>query len=685
MAKSAKAKGPPLELALERGATFFQKGNFPLAKREFEAALGLGVKEAQAQEIAGKLAVCAREIAVQEGREAVKRARKLEKKGAYRDALEQFEKALAIEQQGWIEERIAALRLALNQAEAASRLEAVAESEDPEERLAALDQALTAGADRAIAEQRANCLVELERFEDALAQYASAPPSSDLSRYRQGYASAALGRYLDALALWQTLADLPPGLAGQVEQLLPCACHELEGTASRADGYAIITEMARRIDPQEKSAEFKAWEQQAACCRLDALWESERYEDMLPLLPPLEQPLNPAALLMHAQVSFKCAERDAEQLESAIALWLTSVYDDSLLDALAVHGVAPAPLERSAVRERLVERLGVLVNSHAKQGRLSSRVLGLWRMETRIIRQLAQLPVQGTPPAGYPCTPGFALRYGLAEGIFAFLKDGPASSTIDLQELRACFGPTGPAMICLETGEEEQALAAIPRGVEDRLARYCRERIALACAMAKARRGEQQIKRHVLDALPLLQAEPQRVQELLELAYANQPSIFFEGLADALEALCARIDHPNLPEATAHTMGIKAVAMLNRGANPAVVQKLLERALAIFPESEMAQSTMESLEERQLGDDIEKAFKRQNPLRAARLARNSKDLHNRDFFFSAMDVWYQQALRMKESAKAVLLDELHESCLMVDPSHPLTSKIANAINEFHDI
>jgi hypothetical protein len=388
---------------------------------------------------------------------------------------------------------------------------------------------------------------------------------------------------------------------------------------------------------------------------------------------------------------------------------------------MAVHQVAPMPVDRHAMRERLVRRLDALVQDHAKEKRLTARVQGIWRLEERIIRQLASLvlddralagQVRGEPPAGYPCTPGFARRHGLAEGIFAFLEaqptslgeppdvapgtnsqspgsqpsaagatPAPASAAIDLLELRACFGPTGEAMMRMEAGEEERALAAIPRGLDNALVRYCRERIALACGIAKARRGEQRIKQHVIDALPLLQTEPKRIQEMIDLAYADKPSTFFAGLADALEALCARIDHPALPEATAHCMSIKAIALINRGANLDAAQKLLERARAIFPASELALATLRQLKERRLGDDIDKAFKRSHPLRAARLARESSDPHNREYFFNTIEHWYQAALGMNQPERTALLTELRDSCRIVDKDHPLTSQIALALNE----
>jgi tetratricopeptide (TPR) repeat protein len=687
MAQTSKAKGPSLEQALLRGERFFNRRNFPLAKREFEAALRLGTSETQAREIAGKLEVCAREVAALQGREALKRARKLEKKGRYREALAQFEKAFAAEPEPWIEERIAALRLELSRAEASELLRAVAQDKDPEVRLAAYDKALGAGPDPAISTKKADCLVELDRLEEAIALYADAPPSSDLSRYRRGYACAAVGRYLDALAAWQGMETRPDGLTEQLEQLLPFACREADGMDD-PDAYGIIAGIARSIDPAEKSARFAAWEKYVACRRLQVLWEQARYEEILPLLPPLGQspdrPPSRADLALHAKVGLKLAEREPAHLESAIGLWLTAVYDDGLLDSLAVHRVVPGSLERRAVRARLVERLQTLVKGYAAQGHLSPQLEGIWRLEERIVRQLSALPVQGTPPPFYPCTPGFAMRYGLAERVSAFLDGQPSAPPdggVDLQELRACFGETGQAMMWMEAGEEELALAAIPRGVENDLVRYCRKRIALACGIAKARRGERQIKRHFLDALPLLEAEPKRIREIVDLAYADRPAAFFDGLADAMEALCCRIDTPEFREATAHTMGIKAVGMLNRGSNPAVVEKLLERALDIFPNSELAGSILDAVEERRLGKDIEKAFKRQNPLRAAKLVLSSDDPDNRQYFFETMELWYQDIQALDPAIKRGVLAEIQESCRLVDGTHPLTRRIEGELQE----
>jgi tetratricopeptide (TPR) repeat protein len=687
MAKTSKAKGPSLAQLLERGERFFNKRNFPLAKREFEAALRLGASEAQAREIAEKLEVCDREVAVLEGREAVKRARKLEKKGRYREALAHFEKALAAEPEAWIEERIAALRLSLSREEVSEILEAASQYEDPEVRLAAYDKALDAGSNPAVSTEKADCLVELDRFEEAFALYALALPSTDLSRYRQGYACAAIGRYLDALAAWQGMETRPDGLAEQVEQLLPFACRAAKGLGD-ADAYEIIAGIAGSIDPEEESARFAVWEEYAACSRLRLLWDQERYEEMLPLLPPLGQspdrPSSRAGLALHAKVALKLAEREPAYLESAIGLWLTAVYDDDVLSSLAVHRVMPGSLDGHAIRRRLVERLGTLVKGHSAEGRLSPQLEGVWKLEERIVRQLSSLPVQGTPPPLFPCTPGFAMRYGLAEEVSAFLDrqpDPPPEAGMDLQELRACFGETGQAMMRMEAGEEELALAAIPRGVDNDLVRYCRERIALACGMAKARRGERQIKRHFLDALPLLEAEPKRVKEIVELAYADRPAAFFEGLADVMEALCRRIDTTEFREATAHTMAIKAVGMLNRGSNPTVVEKLLERALDIFPDSELAGSTLDAVEERRLGKDIEKAFKRQNPLRAAKLTLGSDDPDNRRYFFETMELWYQDIQALEPVTKRGALTELQESCRLVDRTHPLTRRIQAELQE----
>ena len=124
-------------------------------------------------------------------------------------------------------------------------------------------------------------------------------------------------------------------------------------------------------------------------------------------------------------------------------------------------------------------------------------------------------------------------------------------------------------------------------------------------------------------------------------------------------------------------MGIKAVAMLNRGSSLAVAEKLLERALELFPDSELAGSTLEAVEERRLGNDIEKAFKRQNPLRAAKLVLLSNDPGNRAYFFETMTLWHQDIQASGQAMKRGALTEIHESCRLVDATHPLTRRIAD--------
>ncbi|MBK5970258.1 MULTISPECIES: hypothetical protein [Thiorhodovibrio] len=95
----------------------------------------------------------------------------------------------------------------------------------------------------------------------------------------------------------------------------------------------------------------------------------------------------------------------------------------------------------------------------------------------------------------------------------------------------------------------------------------------------------------------------------------------------------------------------------------------------------MAGATLADIEEYRLGDDIAKAFKRQNPVRAAQLTRTSSDPHNRDYFFNSIERWYQAALGMKPPARKALLTELRDSCRIVDENHPLMIEIATALNE----
>ena len=99
------------EQALNKAEIFYNKKNFQSAKRHFDFALRLNpglIKIDPA--FAEKFNICLHQEALRLRKEDLKKARNFEKKNKFSQALELFEKAMSLEKEDWIEDKIAQLK-----------------------------------------------------------------------------------------------------------------------------------------------------------------------------------------------------------------------------------------------------------------------------------------------------------------------------------------------------------------------------------------------------------------------------------------------------------------------------------------------------------------------------------------------------------------------------------------------
>ena len=81
-----KKKKKHIEEVLARAEKMFARGNFPLAKKEFEKAQ----KKLKREDIAEKIRICRKEAETLKGRELIKQARKAEKKRKFHPGTAMF-------------------------------------------------------------------------------------------------------------------------------------------------------------------------------------------------------------------------------------------------------------------------------------------------------------------------------------------------------------------------------------------------------------------------------------------------------------------------------------------------------------------------------------------------------------------------------------------------------------------
>ena len=624
-------------------------------------------------ELLEKIQICNQQIAIQARKETIKRGRRLEKKGKYAEALEQFEQAAAQQTEDWLEKKIAELRNKQMLSETSSVITAAESSDDPEVGLAAYEKALTLSPDdSALVRKKAEYLVRLGRFDEAITEYATHPPDSDSSRYYCGYAYAKTEHYLKALEQWVAIADKNAKLSAQIEVLLPFVARDLDADKQKYGiAYALLHELPEAI----KSARLKDYEHRFKFQAIEQLWSRQAYPEILEILSPHPQRLSLPLLELYAKLYFKLAESDIQYLQTAISFWLTAIYNESLLDKLALKQHMGDAFDSLRIRKRLLQCLQDVLAKYAREGSLPKKLRTFQEVEARVIHYLA-----GLTPCSleiFPCTPWLAAEFSLSTPIFEFLQANRKSDdqTEAFFEASAYFSEAGQSLILLELGEEDKALASVSKNHRDELSEYCHWRVSLGYGMAKLRQGEQRLKRYFINALPLLKRYPHYADELANLAYAEQENTSYAGLAEVMEPLSAHIETPKFREATAHAMGLKAEQLLGDHVRLEVVEKLLKKALTIFPDAEQAKTLLAEVKVLAGLRDISLAFKRQNLAKAVNIVNQSRHPEHISYFFKTMEGWFETVMTWERKLKLRDLRDFYHTCSQVDDTHPLTLKI----------
>jgi tetratricopeptide (TPR) repeat protein len=660
--------------AYQKGERFYAKSNFPLAKKEFEKAWQLQPNE----ELRAKIQLCAHEVELQKRKETIKQARRLEKRGKFHDALKRFEQAAALQEEDWLVQKISMLQDRLQLAKVESQIERAEASQDLDATLAAYDQALAVSDNPELIAKQGIALVRAGHYDQALDLFTEHPPGSDTTHYHVGYAYARTGQFVKALEHWNAIEDVKdPALWQHYETLLPFVYHELDAGAD-PNGYAVAYQSVQKLMYAGYASDLTDYEHYFKYKYIEVLWKNECYADLEALLLPLPNELSLPLLGLYARVYYQLSEHDMQHLEMAITLWLTAIYNECLLQDLSIYEVEKERLDLHAVRQTLLQDMEARIQRYDRQSRLPARTLAHWQLEKRLIHALASLPLDHGSLDIFPCTPVFAEKFGLSEAISTCLRAQRAA--MDEQgetffEVSAYYSKAGPSLVLMEQGEAEQALALLPRNVSDEVSAYCRQRILFRYAMHQAARGEKQTRRWFLEALPLLQQYDRYLDELVAFAMSDLEDKAYAGLAEAMEALCKHITTPAFLKAAAYVMTIQAIQLRNAGMGTSAAEKLFKRALHMDPESELAKTSLRSVQKDICWEQVERAMKQQNLMKAATLLEASGEPELIDLFFRSIELLYEHVQNWDRAEKREALREFYAACYRLDRDHDLTSEL----------
>lgn len=667
----------PFDQAVDRGNRFLGRGNFLLAKQAFEEASRMRA----APELQESMVECDRGLLALKRREAIKKGRRLEQKGKWAEALVCFEQAAAWDGEAWLTERIALLQQKCTLATVEEQVRSVTGSVDMEAQLAVYAQAVVLDPQPITVNRQATCLLQLRRPKAVVDLYACYPPVNDLSRYLLGLAHAQLASFGDAVTWWAQVTEPQAEWQAQWRGWIPFVYRALQAEPPGPPAVAVYRFICR-LQKMGAHADFLPYEVFFHIQALAAWWSCgvpDGYADLLESWPAT---LTPAWLGQYARIYFKLAQRDARYLETAISLWLTAIYQDGLLDALSAHVLFVTPIDRQTLRTRLLQAMEQVLAMHERAGTLVPGIRAWWRVETQSIMGAARFAGLGEQPEIFPCTLGFADRFGESAAILALLQQHRAALDDGGEwfwELLAAFSPFRSALLGLERGDLEKSLTFIPSTAHDELANYCRQRVQWAMAVKTLTAGRKGARKGFLAAMPLVQKYPNYAEALVPLAFADLETHLLQELGEVMELFVPHAVSPKFCEATAHLIGTKAMQLLYGRPNFRTVEALLDRADQIFRGTEMVKAARATLHRDMAFEQFVSAMRKRNVIRAAQIVQDTNLPELTSNFFAGMEHICQTVSDWELEEQIVPLREFDTACRLVDPRHPVTKAVGHKL------
>ncbi len=689
MAKKKKAQD--LDSILARADKLWERGNYPLAEKEYVKALNKGYQG----DLTHKLAVCREANAKQTSKELSKKGRTQLSKQNIRSALKLFEQAHELHPQDWLQEKIQELQ---EKVKTGNSLENAREAEvrgDYRQAAQWYDQACQ-GPDVSgdLSLKKAACLVKAGDFEAAVQDYDGLEPSSNQDFYNQGFALIKTGRLYEGLWVWDriqrgSIADHQwQQFQEQMAMAVTALAHALVRSI-RDDRYSEDPAvLCRQIDFLLDRLHSEELKQDLRSCRpslIQDLWSRHRYQEIERLLDlPLED-IDSRQISTFAKLYFKLAQLAGSHLDELRMFWLTAVYDDSQLARFA----SEPHIEQ--VRARLIhmaeERI-TQARDHDEGMDHAARVR--WNTDKAVLARLSDLiRASGDEPLVL-FTPDLAARFGRTRDMLAVIqrhKKGFQSEDEYLQT-GGYYSRAGQSLYLLDEGACNRALAALPQADEDNdeFFRYVLAKVYFYYFLHCLETGEGKAERCVENFGSLFDLDSKYERLLLQYADKATERASFETLQryeSGLQKILSQISSRAVAQRLSLIMSIRAIQSHNRGklANPALASQL-KQALRFDPENEHAlgnlRSTMIEMDILKMIQAVDKGKLK----KAGNIAAQSEYPEVRDHFFEKAEEMLDDINTLQETEtqwREMLLNELQAGCSRVDPLHPLLGEIAESL------
>jgi len=672
-----KKKKKNIEAVLARAEKLFARGNFPLAKKEFEKAQ----KKLKREDIAEKIRICRKEAETLKGRELIKRARKAEKKGNFTQALKCFEAASSICSEEWIIKRIGVLR---DRTTAGNAHSAAKEAEAAGDFQKAADLYAAAGNCAATADlllKKAKCLVRAENYDQAVAVFENLSLTDSCSRYDYGLALAKTGHYGECLHVWEKLETTDERFAEQKKTVCLFLAADLYDRFAEKGDYAAIYRdtgflLNSAVDCLERH-QVRALEdlgEYAKYAWIEELWEAEKFETIAGLLETRLAPTMPALLALHAKLGFKLAINDGKHLTTMLLYWITAIYSRQITDGFSTKGD-----ETQRVRQKLIDVARDLIKKYGDTdyGRLAATYL---KIDQKLIQELINLAGEKQGRTHRICTPLYAARFDKTADILSLIRENRAffKETENYLATGAYYSAAGECLYLMENNEYEKAinlLADLPKKSEDHeFMDYAEKRVHFEFGMYCLEKGEGRLNGFFKTAQALFDLAPVYEQKFTEKALEIDEWDTLQIWEDALSYLNEKRPSEAVRQALSLVMCRRAMTMCNQGKLSMKAMKMISRkALRLYPENEMARCTLRDITINFEVKEIYNSFNRHKLGRASRIAVESDHQQIRDKYFEFVADIFEDIMEseMDHNDKLIMLKDIYEWAATVDANHPV--------------
>lgn len=663
---------------LAKAEKFFNRGNYPLAKREFEKANRIAVQD----DITEKIKICVREIEQLKAKDLVKKARKYAKKSKLREALRCFEQAYGISGEDWIRERIGQLKGELSgrdSLEAARQAEA---SGEYEKAAGLYGHGTQKGKDTRF--KMVHCLVRAGKYDDAVSAFKDLTLSDYSAMYDYGFALAKVGKYHQCLDSWGSIESDDSAFLKQRASVRSLLAADLYDRFEHSEDFAGIYKEGVSIADSTGDGGIGDLVKYCKYAWIDQLWKEEQYETIRGLFLPFPPEMEVALLTLYAKTFFKLAEISREYLSDLIIFWLTTVYNPEISEKFSARQE-----ERDNVRRALIRKAEDLLKKYADVGdKASKAALVCWNVEKKLVEDLHALVGDREVLSCLVCSPQFAVRFGKSRQTIQLIRDNRGFFT-DLEHYLLTGGyysSAGPSLFYLENRQYDKALASLPMSGsydagESEFVDYCVERVQFACGLHCLEKGEGLPGQYIETAVNLFNKASKYEKELIDKAIDSHEPDKLRLYEDVLSELHSRRPTKGINDALSLVMSRRAIMMYNMGQiNPKVLNTTIRKALKLNPENEFARGLLGHVKINVEIEELNHALDRHKMGKACRIAATSKNEEVRDVFFEFMERGLKElnGYDMDSPEKAFFLRELYKWCSDVDESHPILDQIYNA-------